>query len=80
MTDSDKLRELIKNSRYRLEYYASNLDISIASLHKKINNDTEFKPSEIFKLAKLLGMTSRKQIWEIFFAHDVERKSTNGGE
>jgi hypothetical protein len=52
------------------------LGITTYSLAQKIHNIREFKASEIYTLSRVLGITSPDIIDDIFFAHDVERKST----
>lgn len=57
MTDTAKLRKRIKDAGYRLSYVAEVLGISQYTLQKKLDNDSEFKISEVDALAKLLGLT-----------------------
>lgn len=67
MTDTLKLRQRIKESGYRLGYVASVLGISQYTLQKKLDNDSEFKISEVDALSKLLGLTPREKN-ALFFA------------
>lgn len=75
MTNSKALRRWITDQGYKLKYIAEKLKITPYSLQKKIDNETEFKASEIAAFTNDLGM--QKSIRdEIFFAPDVELKST----
>ena len=68
MTNTILLRGLIQKSGLKYQYVAGELSLTRYGLQRKIENDNEFKASEIFKLSKLLGLTE-KQHWEIFFAN-----------
>lgn len=75
MTNGEALRTRIKASGYKLGYVAKYLNISAYTLQKKLDNETEFKVSEVDRLAHLLGMNpTEKDIY--FFAPRVEFKST----
>lgn len=67
MTDTLKLRQRIKESGYRLGYVAEVLGISQYTLQKKLDNDSEFKISEVDVLSKLLGLTPEEKN-ALFFA------------
>lgn len=67
MTDTKKLKERIQNKGLKYGYVASYLGITPYGLRKKIENDTEFKASEIKKLYELLDI-SEKERTKIFFA------------
>lgn len=75
MTDSVMLRTLIERSGYKQRYIAERLGITYQGFLKKLNNETEFKASEIQILYKLLGMTEAERE-AIFFASSVEKTST----
>ena len=75
MTDTMLLRAKIEESGYRLKFIAKKLAITYSGLLKKINNETEFKASEIQKLANVLKL-DLKEKEEIFFAKDVDETST----
>ena len=75
MTDTMLLRAKLEESGYRLKFIAKKLGITYAGLFKKINNETEFKASEIQKLANMLKL-DLKEKEEIFFAKDVDETST----
>ena len=67
MTDTAKLRQPIRDAGYRLGYVAEVLGISQYTLQKKLDNDSEFKISEVDALAKLLGLTPTEKN-ALFFA------------
>ena len=66
LTDTTKLNKCIKQSGLKRTYIAGKLAISVMALRNKINNITEFKPSEIVILKDLLKL-SNAEIREIFF-------------
>jgi hypothetical protein len=72
VTDTKVLRELIKKSGYKYSFIAQNLGISYQALRNKITNRTEFLPTEIETLCKLLELNDIKQKNDIFFASFVE--------
>lgn len=67
MTNTYLLKQAIENSGYKLVFIAKQTGISYQALLKKINNETEFKASEIAKLCELLKIDIQKQK-AIFFA------------
>lgn len=67
MTDTVKLRQRIKDAGYKLGYVAKVLGISQYTLQKKLDNDSEFKISEVDALTKLLGLTPAEKN-ALFFA------------
>ena len=68
MTDTKLLREKMDQSGYKLRFIAEKVGITYQCLLKKMNNETEFKASEIQILYDLLGLdeTDRESI---FFCH-----------
>lgn len=56
MTDTDKLNEAIEMSGLKLIFIADKMGLSAYGLSKKINNITEFKASEIAKIAEILSL------------------------
>lgn len=66
MTNSEELKKIIKNSGLSKEYIADKLGICVYSLHKKINNQTEFKSGEIKILSDILNLDSNERDY-IFF-------------
>lgn len=73
MVNSIKLNKFIKKSGLKRIYIAKKLNISAMALRNKINNITEFKPSEIIALKTMLSL-SNEDIQEIFFANNVAFK------
>ena len=73
MVNSIKLNKFIKKSGLKRIYIAKKLNISAMALRNKINNITEFKPSEIITLKTILSL-SNEDIQEIFFANNVAFK------
>ena len=66
MTNSNMLRAKIDESGYKLRFIAGKLGITYQGFLKKINNETEFKASEIQILKELLNLTEEERN-EIFF-------------
>ena len=62
----DTLKEIINAKGFKLNFIASELNITTRGLHKKLRGDTEFKASEIAKLVELLKL-SDKDTRNIFF-------------
>lgn len=67
MTDTKKLRERISSAGLKLKFVAQTLGITPYALQMKIDNDREFKVSEVDALAVLLNLTLLEKD-EIFFA------------
>lgn len=79
MTDSTLLNEEIVDSGITITAIARKLGITREGLYKKINNETEFKASEILSMQKILNLTNKKRD-SIFFANKVEQNSTKQNE
>lgn len=71
MIDTNLLRTVIDRSGYKLKYVAEQLGINYYGLLKKLNNESEFKASEINILYNLLSMTEAERE-AIFFTLNVE--------
>lgn len=69
MTDTNLLQEVIKKSGLKLQFLADSLGISRTALGNKIQNETEFKASEILALCVLLKIEDPELKEKIFFAH-----------
>lgn len=67
MTNTDELKEKIKQSGYKLAFVAKHVGLSRASLSMKINNRRNFTAKEMFALSDLIGLTDTEKR-EIFFA------------
>lgn len=57
MTDTKKLRRRIEEKGLKYGFIASQLGISRYALQMKIDNDSEFRVSEVDALANLLGLS-----------------------
>lgn len=68
MTDSEALNRVIENSGLKLTFIARALKLSREGFYKKLNNQTEFKASEIVKMQEILNL-SNEQRDKIFFAN-----------
>lgn len=68
MTNTEMLTKYIKESGYLKGYLANALGITTYGLMRKINNQSEFKASEIATLCKLLKIP-KKDRDAIFFAN-----------
>ena len=66
MTDTDKFKRAVTSRGLKYRFLAEKLGISRAALWMKINNETEFKVSEVTVLSNIMGLT-RKEVDEIFF-------------
>ena len=71
MTNTVMLNEKISNSGITITHIAKGLGITREGFYKKLNNDTEFKASEISSMQKILNL-SNKERDDIFFAKEVE--------
>lgn len=71
MTNTSLLRKKIDESGYKLRFIAKQLGITYQGFLKKINNETEFKASEIQSLKELLNLTDEERDM-IFFTLNVE--------
>jgi transcriptional regulator with XRE-family HTH domain len=71
MTNREKLKGKIVENGLTQEQLAEILGIRIATLNYKVNNKSEFKASEIKKLAEVLHLTD-EEVNTIFFADKVE--------
>lgn len=61
MVNTDALRASMRASGLKNGHIAENLDISVMSLHRKVNGVTEFKASEIVKLSDMLQLTKAER-------------------
>lgn len=71
MTNREKLKGKIVENGLTQEQLADMLGITIATFNYKVNNKSEFKASEIKKLASVLHLTD-EEVNAIFFADKVE--------
>lgn len=66
MIKGNLLREKIDAYGFKLVYVAKQVGISYQAFLKKLNNETEFKTSEVMILKELLHLTD-DEVMEIFF-------------
>ena len=78
MTNTELLKEAINESGISIKAIAYKIGISRGGLYKKINNQTEFKASEIMAIADILRMDA-KQRDHIFFDQIGDFKSRKSG-
>lgn len=76
MTDTEVLKELIISKGLKLKYVAQYLGLSSYGLSMKINNEREFKTSEVAALCELLEIESLEMKEAIFFKQKDDFKST----
>lgn len=75
MTDTEALKRIIVSSGMSISFIARKLNITREGFYKKMNNETEFKASEISTLKDTLRLTNSQRD-AIFFAKKVEQNST----
>lgn len=75
LTDSEMSSDVISDSGITITAIARKLGITREGFYKKLNNETEFKASEIASMQNILGLSNKKRD-AIFFAKEVECKST----
>lgn len=71
MTDKDKLKDIIKDAGMTVTAVADKIGITRESFYNKLNNETEFKASEIAKIQNLFHLTA-VDVDAIFFGTKVE--------
>lgn len=71
MTDTKLLSLTIADSGMTITSIAKKLGITREGFYKKMNNETEFKASEISLMQRILHLTNEKRD-DIFFAIEVE--------
>ena len=74
MTNTQELKSFLVKRNISASRLANELGISRVSLSKKINNQREFKASEIVKIQKILVLTNAERDF-IFF--DIELTQIN---
>ena len=67
MVNTKMLRDKINDAGYKLQFVAEKCGLTYFGFMKKVNNETEFKASEIMILKVLLNLTD-KEVHQIFFA------------
>lgn len=69
MTNTIELEVAIKRAGITKKELAEQMELSEMGLYKKINNITEFKASEIYKICKILSIKNKDRE-DIFFNHN----------
>lgn len=77
MTNTQKLKEVIRDSGLKQEYIASKIGLTSYGFARKRDNLSEFTASEIEKLCEVLEIKNWKDRAAIFFAKEEDLKSTN---
>ena len=72
MTDTAKLKQIIKRKGYKLSYIAAQLGISRCALQMKVENRSDFKGKEIATLSLVLSLSASERD-EIFFSKIVAK-------
>lgn len=67
MTNTSLLKDYIEKSGYKRSFIAAKLGITSYSLAMKVNNESEFKASEMTAISDLLKIDSKTRD-AIFFA------------
>jgi hypothetical protein len=75
MTDSERLREIIKNSGYKMKFLALSLNITPYGFQRKVDGVSDFNAAQIKILCKLLEI-KLAEMEQIFFADSVEKSAT----
>ena len=66
MTNTKLLREKIEASGLKLQFIADQIGLTRFGLYKKLQDGTEFKPSQIVKLCDLLKIETIEEREQIF--------------
>ncbi|MFR7590264.1 MAG: helix-turn-helix domain-containing protein [Longibaculum sp.] len=75
MTDTLELKIIMLRNGYTVKSLAKHIGISATSLSYKMNNKREFMSCEIKAIQNALHLSNEQRDF-IFFAHDVDLKST----
>ena len=67
VVDTQMLENIISQSGKKKTYLADQIGISVQSLRLKMNNELDFKSSEVAMLCKELGITQLTKKEKIFF-------------
>lgn len=68
MTNTEALKQKIKDQGLKQGYIADKLGLSAYGFANKVNNASEFKATEISLLCDILNITSLKEKESIFFS------------
>lgn len=73
MTNTELLKESINNRGIKIKFIAEKLGITTTGLSKKMNNEIEFKATEIQIICDILNINDLKLKNRIFFANKVDK-------
>lgn len=78
MTDTEQLYQLIRDRGLKIRYVAEQIGVVRSTFYLKACNirGSEFSPTEIDKLCRVLGIKTLTQKNAVFFAHDVSKTDT----
>lgn len=76
MTNVELLDQKVKASGLRTQFIADALGLSRAGLYLKLKGKSFFTTEEVKKLCDLLGIRTLREREAIFFADEVDKKST----
>lgn len=76
MTDTIRLNGIINERGLKYSFIAKHLGLSPYGFARKRNNLSDFTASEIDKLCELLHIDNVEDRFAIFFAQQVDAKST----
>lgn len=76
VTDTMELNRLIHKSGLTKSYIAGKLGITLYGFQMKRENKSQFTAEQIKMLCELLGIKSLREKEKIFFAQNVDKKST----
>lgn len=68
MTNTELFRKKVEEKGITIKFLALKIGITRESLYNKLNNETEFKASEISRITDVLELTSKERD-DIFFAN-----------
>lgn len=61
MTNTELFRKKVEEKGITFKFLASQIGITREALYNKMNNETEFKASEIAAIANVLQLTSKER-------------------
>ena len=76
MTNSNLIRQTIKDRGLKIKFVAEKMGLSHYGLQKKMDNLTEFKVSEVQAFCDAVGGLARDDMIRIFFADEVDYPAT----
>lgn len=75
MTNTELLKEKIKQSGYKLCFIAQRCGLTYPAFLSRLKGEQEFRTDEMRAISELLALSDADNI-AIFFAHDVDEIST----